>query len=94
MLLKVFDFNINSYSDINDSFSYNYKVSSDVNGQKLEGFWRAVYKNAYDTDTPNLTPWEMLGFTIQPSWWEDVYGPAPYTMDNFTVVERFRKRNC
>jgi len=82
---QVYDFNVNKYSDINDSFSYNYKVSSDINGKKLEGFWRAVYKNAFDTDTPNLTPWEMLGYTVQPTWWESVYGPAPYTIDNLPL---------
>ena len=82
---QVYDFNVNKYSDINDSFTYNYKSSSDINGTKLEGFWRAVYKNAYDTDTPNLTPWEMLGFSIQPTWWEEVYGPAPYTSNNLPL---------
>jgi len=82
---QVYDYQENKYSDINDSFSYNYKVSSDIDGNRLEGFWRAVYKNAYDTDTPNLTPWEMLGFTVQPTWWESVYGPAPYTLDNIPL---------
>lgn len=69
-------------SEREDSFSWNYRVSSDATGSALPGFWRGIYKFAFDTDTPNLTPWEMLGFSIKPSWWEDVYGPAPYTSDN------------
>ena len=24
---------------------------------------------------PNIAPWEMLGYTIEPSWWSTVYGP-------------------
>ena len=24
----------------------------------------------------------MLGFTSKPTWWEDEYGPAPYTASN------------
>lgn len=46
------------------------------------GSWRAVFKYLYDTDRPDVAPWEMLGFTIQPEWWEDTYGPAPYTSGN------------
>ena len=29
----------------------------------------------------------MLGFTVQPTWWNDVYGPAPYTKDNLILWE-------
>lgn len=82
---QVYDFNENKNIDISDSFSYNYRNTSDISGKQLEGFWRAVYNNAYDTDTPNLTPWKMLGFSIQPSWWETVYGPAPYTSNNIPL---------
>jgi len=44
-----------------------------------------VYKRAYDTDHPHSHPWEMLGFTIKPTWWNTVYGPAPYTSDNLIL---------
>jgi hypothetical protein len=27
----------------------------------------------------------MLGFSIMPNWWEDVYGPAPYTSNNLVL---------
>ena len=78
---QVYNYYLNS-SDRTDSFSWNYRVSSDATGSALPGFWRGIYKYAYDTDTPHLTPWEMLGFSIKPSWWEEVYGPAPYTSEN------------
>ena len=57
------------------------------NGEALTGFWRSVYRYAYDTDTPHTTPWKMLGFTDKPTWWNTVYGPAPYTKDNLILWE-------
>ena len=68
-------------------FTYNYKRMVDSLGNTLPGFWRGVYKEAYDTDRPHTHPWEMLGFTIKPLWWEEVYGPAPYTASNSILWE-------
>ena len=51
----------------------------------LPGYWRQVYMMAYDTDRPHTHPWEMLGFTVKPTWWETNYGPAPYTGDNLVM---------
>ena len=48
----------------------------------MQGSWRAVYMYFYDTVYPHTRPWEMLGFTTKPSWWEDYYGPGPYTGGN------------
>ena len=68
----------------NNEFTYNYTNS----GNKLDeapieqGYWRGVYQYFYDTTAPNLTPWEMLAFANEPTWWTDRYGPAPYTSDN------------
>ena len=72
----------NTYQD-NAPFTYNYGGSPDVvNGEALPGSWRACFEYFYDTQTPNNTPWEMLGFSEEPSWWSDIYGPAPYTSGN------------
>lgn len=68
--------------DINNSFTYNYSNNEGPNGSPLPGYWRGVYRWVYDTDRPNLCPWEMLGFSIEPVWWQSVYGTAPYTSDN------------
>ena len=72
------------YYNKNDEYTYNYtNAGNKLNGQPiLQGFWRGIYEYFYDTTTPNLTPWEMLGFTNQPTWWTERYGPAPYTSDN------------
>lgn len=70
--------------DGNDPFTYNYgRFSNRVDGNMMPvNSWRGIYRYYYDTDAPHLRPWEMLGFTNQPSWWEFAYGPAPYTSGN------------
>jgi hypothetical protein len=71
----------------NDQFTFNYYQSGNKINQEpiYQGYWRGVYQWYYDTTTPNLTPWEMLGFQDQPSWWETRYGPAPYTSNNLIL---------
>ena len=73
--------NNTSYSAI-DPFTWNYGRAVDSDNETLQGSWRACYEYFYDSQTPHLTPWEMLGFTDEPSWWQDRYGPAPYTSGN------------
>ena len=74
-----------NFWDQTNSFTFNYSNMRDNQNRKLKGFWRNIYKQYYDTDRPHTHPWEMIGFTIQPTWWEDVYGPAPYTKDNLIL---------
>ena len=54
-------------------------------GEKLLGHWRGIYKNLLGTDRPNITPWEIIGFTEKPTWWETTYGSAPYTKENLVL---------
>jgi hypothetical protein len=69
-----------------DPFTYNYSTAGNkINNQPLLGAWRGIYRYFYDTTSPNLTPWEMLGFSEKPTWWENRYGPAPYTSDNLVL---------
>ena len=70
----------------NNPFTYNYSTAGNkINEEPLLGAWRGIYRYFYDTLTPNLTPWEMLGLTEKPTWWEERYGPAPYTSDNLVL---------
>ena len=77
------DYKTQYFSKVNE-FTYNYTNSTSKvdNLPILQGYWRGVYEYYYDTTTPDTTPWEMLGFTIMPTWWTERYGPAPYTSDN------------
>ena len=77
------DYISNTTYQSNDPKSWNYRRSTSViDGDFLPGNWRSIYRYLYDTDRPHTHPWEMLGFTIKPSWWEVYYGPAPYTGGN------------
>lgn len=77
------DYSVNDTFDSNDPFTWNYSKSYDtIDGELLPGSWRACYQYFYDTYRPHITPWEMLGFTSKPSWWEAYYGVAPYTGAN------------
>lgn len=69
-----------------NEFSYNYSSSTNkLNNENLLGAWRGINRYFYDTQQPQLTPWEMLGFTVKPDWWEITYGPAPYSSDNLNL---------
>ncbi len=75
------------YFDITNQYTYNYSQSinkSDYTPLK-QGNWRGIYLWFYDTATPQSTPWEMLGFSEKPTWWETRYGVAPYTSDNLVL---------
>lgn len=74
------DYSTNEYFTPNDPFTWNYNQSYDtIDGEKLIGYWRGVYRYIYDTDRPHSHPWEMLGFVEKPIWWDQTYGTAPYT---------------
>ena len=75
----------NSFYDRTDNWTFNYSDTTSPDGNTNPGFWRGLYVTAFDTDRPHSHPWEMLGLTIKPSWWNTVYGPAPYTGDNLVL---------
>lgn len=71
------DFRTNEFFDISDEWTWNYS-GLDFGGFVLQGSWRSLFDSFYDTQTPHITPWEMLGFSEEPIWWEDEYGPGPW----------------
>jgi len=79
------DYTTQTYIADNE-FTYNYSQAGNrLDREPLLGAWRGIYRWFYDTLTPNLTPWEMLGFSEMPEWWTDRYGPTPYTSDNLVL---------
>ena len=85
------NYTLNEYIDTENSFTYTYSAMTDpTKSVNLPGYWRGVYKWFYDTDRPHRCPWEMLGFSEQPDWWEDEYGAAPYTRNNLILWEDLR----
>lgn len=80
------NFSNNEFYQNSNPWTWNYKRFYDtVGGERLPGAWRAIYNYFYDTIRPNITPWEMLGFTEEPDWWQERYGPAPYTAGNLVL---------
>ena len=72
--------------DADNQFTWNYSNSSNrLDGDPLLGFWRGIYFDLYDTDSPHTRPWEMVGLSVKPTWWETRYGPAPYTSGNLVL---------
>jgi len=67
----------------NNRFTYNYSSSKDViNNNFLPGHWKGIFRLFYDSERPHTHPWEMLGYSEKPTWWESTYGPGPYTSGN------------
>lgn len=77
-------YNENSWFETGNPWTYNYSTGN-YNGTDLPGYWRGIYNHWYDTDRPHISPWEMLGFSTEPTWWQDTYGPAPYTSENLIL---------
>jgi hypothetical protein len=80
------DFTTNNTFEASDAFTWNYRKFRDViNGETLPGTWRSIFRYFFDTDRPHTHPWEMLGFSEKPDYWNDRYGPAPYTGGNYVL---------
>jgi hypothetical protein len=80
------DYSSNQWYTSGNPFSWTYNAFTDtVNGSALPGYWRGIFNYFYDTDAPHARPWECLGFGMKPTWWENYYGPAPYTGGNLVL---------
>jgi hypothetical protein len=81
-------YTLNTYLTENEPFTYTYSNMTGPNkDENLPGWWRGAYNYYYDTDRPHRCPWEMLGFSEKPNWWDDEYGEAPYTSGNLILWE-------
>jgi hypothetical protein len=71
----------------NNQFTFNYDSNSNkIDGSAIEqGYFRGLYLYYYDTSTPDKTPWQMIGYANEPTWWTSRYGAAPYTSDNLVL---------
>lgn len=81
------DYTKQTYWDRLEPFTFNYRGNYFPDGTDSPAFWRGIYHWLFDTDRPHTHPWECLGFSVKPTWWEDLYGIAPYTKDNQVLWE-------
>ena len=88
------DYTTNNTYDSTNPFTWNYKNSFNPElGLPISGNWRSIFKYFYDTDRPHTHPWEMLGLTTQPDWWETLYGVTPYTAGNYIMWDDIEAGN-
>ena len=81
----------NTIVDPDNGFTWNYRNSVEkINKTRIPGYWRSIYRWFYDTDHPHTHPWEMLGLSVKPTWWDGRYGVAPYTAGNTVLWEDLR----
>lgn len=61
---------------------YNYRdaVTTAAVATDLPGNWKGIFQYYYDTYYPDTRPWEMLGFSDQPAWWQAEYGAPVLNM--------------
>ena len=90
-IINKIDYSAQVGFDAADKFTWNYSNFGDkVDGELLPGHWRGIYRYFYDTDRPHTHPWEMLGLSEKPTWWDDRYGVAPFTKGNEVMWEDLR----
>lgn len=63
----------------------NYAVYDELD--YLPGTWQGAYITLFGTHMPHREPWMMLGFSSQPSWWEDRYPTYSSWNDSAKVEE-------
>ena len=85
------DYTKHTFYDQTNTFTYNYRGNYTIDNLDVPAAWRGIYRWLFDTDRPHSHPWECLGFSIEPQWWPEVYGPAPYTSDNFVLWDDIRQ---
>lgn len=82
------EYTTNTTYDAANPFTWNWStVKALATEDYLQGHWRGIYRYFYGTDRPHVAPWECLGFANKPSYWDNVYGPAPYTSGNKKLWE-------
>lgn len=77
------DYKVNTTYNQANPMTYNWSsMTTWATNTQLLGGWRGIYRYFYGTDRPHVAPWECLGFSEKPDYWDGVYGPAPYTYGN------------
>ena len=66
-------------------YNYSNAVNYSVQELNLPGNWKGMFQYYYDTFYPDTQPWEMLGFSQQPAWWVQEYGPPTLNLHGQSV---------
>lgn len=55
-------------------------------GTDVPGYWQGAYSVLFDTTTPHITPWQMLGFSVKPTWWDTQYSWTDVTKREQLII--------
>jgi len=69
------DYVVNSTYNNSDPFTWNFSSSG------LEGNYKGIYRRLYKTPRPHSHPWEVVGYSIEPTWWRTTYVPTSTSGD-------------
>jgi hypothetical protein len=63
------DFSENTTFDDADPFTWNYRSAG------VEGHYVGIYSRVYNSFRPHSSPWEVVGYSVEPAWWRTSYVP-------------------
>ena len=69
------DFTENTTFVSSDPFTWNYRSAG------VEGHYLGIYQRIYNTTRPHSHPWEVMGYTVEPTWWRTQYVPTSTAPD-------------
>jgi len=75
VILEEEDPTANSTFEETDKFTWNYSSAG------VEGNYRGIYRRLYNTIEPQIHAWEVVGYTIEPTWWRTEYVPDSVAPD-------------
>lgn len=65
----------NTAYDQSNRFTWNYSSAG------VEGHYLGIYQRVYSTVRPHSHPWEIQGYSIEPTWWRTTYTPTSISID-------------
>lgn len=75
IISRTADFSENTEFDQADPFTWNYSSSG------VEGHYLGIFNRVYNTTRPHAAPWEVMGYSIEPDWWNTSYAPDSTAAD-------------
>ena len=86
------DYSTNDTYQADNELTWNFSdYRNKIDSSALPGYWRGIYKQLFNTDSPHTTPWEIFDFTKKPDWWDGRYGASPYTSGNLVLWDDVAK---
>lgn len=73
--VRTLDYVTNDIYDASNRFTWNYSSAG------VEGNYRGIYRRLYNTYRPHQFPWEIVGYSSEPTWWRTRFVPTSVAPD-------------